>query len=350
VDRPARVSRLLEMVSLLQSRPGWKAETLARRFGVSTTRIYSDIRALREAGVPVRRAARGYAIDPSFFLPSVRLTPREVLTLLFPQEVFTGAQADHEVFQAARAKLLSLLPEPLRESARKLLESTDVRPRVFQHLRQAVAERRRVSLLYSGRKSDELRRIQVDPYALAFRRHAWYLVGMSAAHGEVRKFRVSRIAAVEDTPLHFTVPRDFNLEDHFNGAWFVFEGEPREVAIKFSPSVARLIRDRALHREHSIQTLSDGTVIYRAVVRNLDEVAWWLVQYGEEAVVLEPPELREKVIRLAAGVLRANGVRLPKGYPEAGAEEAPRVAEHEPPARKSIRRSESHPSDRPSTR
>jgi len=341
VDRPARVSRLLEMVSLLQSGPGWKAETLARRFGVSTTRIYSDIRALREAGVPVRRAATGYAIDPSFFLPSVRLTPREVLTLLFPQEVFTGAQADHEVFQAARAKLLSLLPEPLRESARKLLESTDVRlpasgvdPRVFQHLRQAVAERRRVSLLYSGRKSDELRRIQVDPYALAFRRHAWYLVGMSAAHGEVRKFRVSRIAAVEDTPLHFTVPRDFNLEDHFNGAWFVFEGEPREVAIKFSPNVARLIRDRALHREHSIQTLSDGRVIYRAVVRNLDEVAWWLVQYGEEAAVLEPPELREKVIRLAAGVLRANGVRvrLSRAYPEAGAEEAPRVAEPEPPA------------------
>ncbi len=341
MDRPARVSRLLEMVSLLQSGPGWKAETLARRFGVSTTRIYSDIRALREAGVPVRREARGYAIDPAFFLPSVRLTPREVLTLLFPQEVFTGAQTDHEVFQAARAKLLSLLPKPLRESARKLLESTDVRlpasgvdPRVFHQLRRAVAERRRVTLLYSGRKSDELRRIQVDPYALAFRRHAWYLVGMSAAHGEVRKFRISRVAAVEDTPLHFTVPADFNLEDHFNGAWFVFEGEPREVAIKFSPNLARLIRDRALHREHSIQTLSHGRVIYRAVVRNLDEVAWWLVQYGEDAVVLEPPELREKVIRLAAGVLRANGVRfrLPKAYPEAGTEDAPRVAEQEPPA------------------
>ena len=340
MSRPARVSRLLEMVSLLQSGPGWKAETLARRFGVSTTRIYSDIRALREAGVPVRRTGCGYTIESSFFLPSVKLTPREVLTLLFPQEVFTGAQADQEVFHTARAKLLSLLPQPLKESARKLLESTDVRlpasgvdPRIYQHLRRAVVERRRVVILYSGRESDELRRIQVDPYALAFRRHAWYLVGMSATHGEVRKFRVSRIAAVEDTPLHFTLPRDFCLEDHFNGAWFIFGGEPREVAIRFSPRVARLIRDRALHREHSIQTLSDGRVIYRAVVRNLDEVAWWLVQYGEDAVVLDPPELRQKVIRLAAGALRANGVhiRLPRAYPEAGEEAGPRVAESQPP-------------------
>jgi proteasome accessory factor B len=346
MGKAARVSRLVEMVTLLQSGGGWRAESLAARFGVSRTRIYHDVRALKEAGIPVRSSHAGYRIESSFFLPSVRLTPREVLALLFPRELFGAGQAGEEVQRSAQEKLLSCLPEPLRPGVEELMARTDVRVpascpnrRVFEQVRRAVAERQRVAIVYSGRKSDRLRRLEVDPYGLAFRKHAWYLVAHSVSHGEVRKFRVSRIGAVEPTPLHFAVPEDFSVEEQFEGAWYVFGGPPCEIRVRFSPRAARLVRDRAPHPGQQIQALSDGSIYYRAVVRNLDEVAWWLAQYGGDAVVSYPAELREKVIDLASSTLAAYGVRVgrrPAPYPAAEDEAGHRVAEPEagtqPPA------------------
>ena len=322
--RKARVSRLLEMVTLLQSGTGWNAKALAERFGVSRTRVFNDVRALREAGVPVQRSRSGYKIAESFFLSAVRLAPQEALALLFPRELF-GGWLNREVCRSAQEKVLSCLPPPLRAEAEKLMKSTDVQlpvsapdSEVFEQVRKAVVEQRRIAIVYSGRQTDRLRRLEIHPYGIALRKHAWYVVAYSVAHREVRKFRVSRIGAVERTPLHFTVPKDFSLDAAFEGAWYVFGGEPQEIGVRFSPPVARLVRERVPHPGQRIQTLKGGWIFYRASVRNLDEVAWWLVQYGGEAVVSYPVELRDKVLGLAASTLEAYGIRAgrrPRLYP-----------------------------------
>ncbi len=320
-----RVSRLLEMVSLVQGGSGWTAAALAEHFGVSCTRIFNDVRALKQAGVPIRGSVAGYSIDPSFFLPSLRLTPGEVAALLFPGELFPAAE---HVARSARSKLLACLPPALRASAQELLArvsvalpTAEVNATVFAEVSEAVAARRRIAIVYSGRHSDELRRLEIDPYGLAFRKHAWYVVAFSVAHREVRKFRLSRIAAVERTPLHFTVPKDFSLEKVFEGSWYVFGGEPQEIGLRLSRRVARLVRERVPHPGQTFQALADGSVLYRASVRNLDEVAWWLVQYGGEAVVSYPAALRDRVVALARGVLEAHGLAaappLRHPYPEA---------------------------------
>ena len=316
----ARVSRLLEMVVLLQSDEGWRSAALAERFGISRTQVYNDVRALREAKVPVRRSVTGYRIDPSFFLPSVSLTPQEVFSLLLPSQLLVRGARQKQVRRGAEHKLLSCLPETLRRGAAALLRRTsvvipasDIDDEVMGQLRTAVAERDRIVIVYSSRTKALPRRLQIDPYGIAFRKHAWYVVAYSAEHREVRKFRVSRITAAEPTPLHFTVPRDFSLESCFAGAWYVFGGEPREILLRFSPRVARFVRERRPHPQQQIQTLSDGTILYRAVVNSLDEVAWWIVQYGGDAVVTRPPELRDKVIALASSILERYGAAFPPG-------------------------------------
>ena len=330
-----RVSRLLEIVTLLQSGGGWKARSLAERFGLSRTRIFDDIRELRAAGVPVQSTRAGYTISPSFFLPSVQLSPQELLALLFPSDLFADGEADHEVLRSARTKLLSCLPEALRDGAAQLMRRTsvvvptgDLHSDTFDRLRRAVDERRRLVIVYESRTSP-VRRLEIDPYGLAFRKHAWYVVAQSVEHGDVRKFRVSRIQSVESTPLHFVVPSDFSVGDAFAGAWYVFSGEAQEIGLWFSARVARFVRERRPLEGQRIQTLSDGSVFYRATVNDLDEVAWWLVQYGEEARVEYPDALADRVIDLARGAIRANAPRRRRPYPETPPA-ADRVAEPDP--------------------
>jgi predicted DNA-binding transcriptional regulator YafY len=48
-----RLNRLIEILLQLQSKRIIKAQEIAGRFGISLRTIYSDIRALEEAGVPV---------------------------------------------------------------------------------------------------------------------------------------------------------------------------------------------------------------------------------------------------------------------------------------------------------
>jgi len=327
------------MVTLLQGEEGWTAGALAERFSISRTRVFSDIRALREAGVPIERGASGYCVAASFFLPSVRLTPREVLALLFPVELFSAGEALQALQRSAREKLLSCLPESLREGAEDLLHRTSVvlptagpPGAVFENLRSAITDQRRVVFDYEGRTSRK-HRVEVDPYGIAYRKHAWYIVGHSVTHGEMRKFRVSRISAVEPTPLHFAVPADFSVEEYFEGAWYVFGGPPREVGLRFSRRIARFVRERPPHPGQQIQTRQDGSIFYRATVNNLDEIAWWLMQYGGEATVVYPQELADKVMGLAEDIVASYATRrgarrsysLPPGLADS------RVAEPEPP-------------------
>lgn len=336
-----RVSRLLEMVALLQSGTGWKSSALAERFGVSRTRVFNDIRALREAGVPVRGSRSGYAIDASFFLPSVQLTPAEVHSLLMSADVMGEGGVPGEVRRSAREKLLSCLPQALRASAEELLRrlsvvvpTAGVERGVFAALREAVAQQRRVVIAYQARDAEAPERLEIEPFGMAFRKHAWYVVAHSVTHQEVRTFRLSRVGEVQPTALHFTTPKDFSLEERFKGSWYVFGGEPQEIGLRFSPQIARFVKERAPHPGQMIQTLSDGAMVYRARVRNLDEVAWWVVQYGGDAEVLYPKELREKVVALAKGILRRYGVGVPRkrrAYGEVGGEPQSYVAEPEPP-------------------
>jgi predicted DNA-binding transcriptional regulator YafY len=314
-----RVSRLLEIILALETGEGWSSVDLAKRFGVSRTQIFNDIRALREAGVPILRTGDGYKLDDSFHLPPLRLSPREVLALVLPMDALGADGAGHRARASAQEKLIACLPETLQPGVRELVERTSVvipssepDEEIAATIRGAVMEHRRLAIIYTSRYRRNPRRLEVDPYGLAFRKHAWYLVAFSTEHGEVRKFRLSRISAIEATGLRFTPPEDFSVDQVFAGAFYVFSGHPQEIRLRFSPRVARFVRERRPLPEQRIQTLSDGSILFRAEVNNLDEVAWWLVQYGGDAYVQHPPALRDRVLSIAGSILTRHGVAPPQ--------------------------------------
>jgi len=306
VKRKKRLSRLLEMILLIQSRPDWRPKKLAEHFGVSQTRIYQDIKELVGAGVPVCFSGGGYRIISGFVLSSTNLSPEEVLELLYPKHLFVAGESPGPSQSLLEAKLASCLPRSLRgrfEKNRISLHSATLRGPRFRRLHDAVAERRRIRVRYASRASGRTSDREVDPYALIFRRHAWYLIGKCHLRQEVRKFRVSRIISVMSTPLRFPQPKDFSLQEYTRGWWEVYGGDPVNVAVRFRRRVADLIRDRAPRPGQTIQELPGGDIIYRVNVRGIQEISWWIMQYGPDAEVLEPRELRELMARNAARML-----------------------------------------------
>ncbi|MBL8826153.1 MAG: WYL domain-containing protein, partial [Planctomycetaceae bacterium] len=49
------------------------------------------------------------------------------------------------------------------------------------------------------------------------------------------------------------------------------------------------------HKTQRVEFQPDGSCLFRVTVSGLTEISWWILGYGDQAVVLEPPELRELV-------------------------------------------------------
>lgn len=80
-----RQARLFAIAEYLRGRrTGVTAEALAERFSVTVRTVYRDLESLRDAALPLkaeRGRGGGYALDRSYTLPPINLTPREAALL-----------------------------------------------------------------------------------------------------------------------------------------------------------------------------------------------------------------------------------------------------------------------------
>ena len=47
-----------------------------------------------------------------------------------------------------------------------------------------------------------------------------------------------------------------------------------------------------------------GAFHFHVDVEGLSEIVWWVLGYGKQAVVLEPPELRKKIMEHAQSLVK----------------------------------------------
>ncbi|MBI5167616.1 MAG: WYL domain-containing protein [candidate division NC10 bacterium] len=308
-----RAERLLKILNLLHASPNLRARDLARKCQVSERTIYRDLNALSTLHVPVY-FEDGYKLHSRTFLPPLNLTGDEALALKLAASVAplnAGVPFSH-VLESALAKLgAALSPTVLQEAEQRdrqisldlRLAAPDSGPQmVFRILEDGVSQRRMVCISYASPKEGRASLREVDPYHLTFRRHAWYLVGYCHRLKRILTFRLDRIKSVSLTDKGFQIPKEFSLEKYFEKSWEVFTGPAVEVKARFAPRLASLIKGSRHHPTERIEECPDGSLIYTATVAGTQEVSWWLLGFGAEVEVLEPPELREEMRRIAQGM------------------------------------------------
>ena len=71
-----RITRVMKILTAMQSGRRYTVNELARTFGTSRRTVFRDLKELSAIGVPYRYdpAGGGYTIDPEFFLPTRPVT------------------------------------------------------------------------------------------------------------------------------------------------------------------------------------------------------------------------------------------------------------------------------------
>ena len=315
-----RASRLVQLLLLLQSRGRITAAVLAEELEVSERTIHRDVDALSAAGVPIyaeRGPHGGIQLVDGYRTRLTGLTGDEAEALFLSGLPGPAAELGlGTVVAAARLKVLASLPTELRARASRLVErfhldaagwfqAGETVPHLAA-LAEAVWEAKRMRIRY--RRGDAGVERVIDPLGLVLKAGIWYVVALTA--GDVRTYRARRILEAEPTGETFERPAAFDLGGHWSESIAAYErGTPRvTVTVRVEPGalgiLADLVGERALRRAERLEEPDpDGWYRLRIDVDWPDEVPGRLLAVGGALEVLDPPEVRERMIALAQGAI-----------------------------------------------
>lgn len=295
-----------------------KASDLARDFGVTERTIFRDVDFLERNRVPVVRENGRYSVEENYKLRPVQLQPDEVLALMAALDFGRRkGPLGGKAAASAQEKLLAVLPTTQKELAAGLTEimvvdpvqaySKPPAPGVEESLRTAIGDRHPVRLVYQALDADQPGERVVEPYGLAYRGTALYLIGFCRLRQGIRIFRANRILSIAMLASTFQRPADFDLEAYLSGIWGIEFGPQMQVRVRFDRHVARLARETVWHPSQRLVDEADGAVILEMETRGTNELARWLAGYGGTVEVLDPPELREAVLALGRAIVERYG-------------------------------------------
>lgn len=308
-----RVNRLLQLITLLQTRTGWDAKSLARELDISTRTLFRDLKTLEQSGIPCRSdEGGGYRIQRGYFLPPISLSAPEVLGLMQLTR-FVGHHRErpfHAHALSAIYKLITNVPEPLRSTCGQMLSHISIKPDAkldvdaesqhFTQLQQAVDLGRSCRLVYRSVLEGESETVfEIEPYLLHHVNRAWYVLGKTDLHDEVRMLKLIRIKELHLLTKRFERPKGFSIEKKLGQAWrLIPEGKQYKVELEFTARVATNVSEVRWHASQTHEILSDGRCMMRFTVDGLKEIGWWVCGYADQVEVRKPKALRNIVAKL----------------------------------------------------
>jgi proteasome accessory factor C len=284
----------IPLSDLLERFPSIPAEELEEHlsllnlvnFGGGCYTVYAE---LRDGAVHVDKELWG-----DTFRLAPRLTPLEARAIRLALE-YVGpmiAVDAHTPLDRVRKKLeetfgqfeLQQTPEPHVEPSEEDLVST---------LARGMREHRLVEIEYQKESDAQPSTRVIEPYTFSRALPWWYVHTWDRTSDGERSFRLDRMRSAKLTKEKFDVREDFDP---------VRLRDARRALVLYTPAIARYELERGARR------LTDKSALRELSVGSEEWLESEILSKRGEAVVLEPPELRERIAARARSLAKELGV------------------------------------------
>ena len=315
-------TRLLRLLSLLQTRSHWGGQDLAERLEVHPRTLRRDVDRLRQLGYPVEASsgvAGGYAFRAGQALPPLLLDDGEALAVSIALRTATAGAVGGIEEPALRAlvKLEQAMPARLRQQVdalRSTILPLDragpvVEAAVLATLASACRDQLRTEFTYEDSQGRSAQRV-VEPQGVVDTGQRWYLVAWDRGRGDWRTFRIDRIVGEPRLGAHFApraspdggdlkayVARSISVPQHAGQARVVLNAPHAQMARRIPPSAAVLTPLE--NGQRCLMECGAG-----------DSLVYWLMALDVEFEVLGPVSLSDRLRVAGERALRcASAVR-----------------------------------------
>jgi predicted DNA-binding transcriptional regulator YafY len=312
----SKTERLYKIQKLLSEQTSVSMERFMSLLEVSRSTLKRDLEYLRDRlGAPIiwDQDLGGYRLNAKsgehglHQLPGLWLTEAEISALLASIELLTGLEP---------GPLIGNQIKPLRERLERILERSnfpvsEIRERIklvpigqrktearyFQAIALAVLERKRLHIRHFGRLDGQITEREVSPLRLVHYKDNWYLDAFCHLRDDLRSFAVDAIEAVSETDKVAVSVEDTVLAKELDAGYGIFAGKVlKKARLKFSPFRSRWVSREIWHPEQLGQMTVDGSYLLEVPYLDDRELIHDLLKEGREVTVIEPAELREKLI------------------------------------------------------
>lgn len=309
----AQLRRILRVIPEIADGHSHDLDDIANRAGVTRDILLGDLKALADRhgepggfveGMQIYIARGTVAVMSDQFLRPMGLTVQELRALELglailraerPPDETTGIERTRARLQKVIAKIPPGHDEPPMRHAE--LAPTEGLTHLNE-LRKALRDHRKARITYrrSGAGNPTTRVVRL--YAIVPASGMWYAVAYCESSEDLRVFRMDRVEDATALGDKYEIPAGFSVRETLHqGTGFKSELMPVGMKVKYSPRIARWITER-----EGVEPDADGSVTIDHPLADRDWGVRHVLQYGPDAEVIEPAELRAELVDRLVGM------------------------------------------------
>lgn len=224
-NETSRLSRLMAILTQLQSKRLLTANSIAEKFNVSVRTIYRDIKALEQAGIPIStEEGKGYALMEGFRIPPIMLTESEANALITAEQLIIKNKDASFVkhYTEAITKIKSVLRYTTKDKADLLSKRIVFRQNAensstsnyLSSIQLAITNFNVVKIEYHSLNNNDKTFRLIEPLALYSTQENWILIAWCRLRKDYRSFRLDKIQQLDILEEKY-ISRNFNLQALF---------------------------------------------------------------------------------------------------------------------------------------
>ena len=306
----AQLRRLLHVIPRLADGDVHRLSDVAKLAKVDQAVILRDLRSLAtrydEPGgfvesVQIWIDPNNVSLQSNHFLRPMRLTRNELRALELGLATLRAERPpdEHGAIDRARDRLHKIVAKlPLDDESAGLRHASAGENEYLSTVRSAYRDRRKIKLKYRKTAHSDVSDRTVSPFATVAASGHWYMIAFCDRSTGVRVFRMDRVEGMKLLRETYEVPADFTVSGVLEaGRIYMEDGQPARLRIRYGPRVARWVAERERK-----ELDKDGSLTMEHPLGDIGWAVRHVLQYGPDAEVLSPPEVREEVVRRLEGM------------------------------------------------
>lgn len=292
-----KIDRLVGILSVLLQKDHVTEPYLAEKFEVSRRTISRDINDLCKAGIPI--AARQGVNGGIYIMPGYKIDCT-LLTVSEMQDILAGLRSldsvnDTNCYGQLMEKLYAGSYDINEGSQYVIIDLSSwykdsLAPKI-KEIRKAIEHCLEIEFEYYSPRGEGIR--TVEPYYLLFRWSNWYVWGWCSKRKDYRLFKLNRMDSLKITDNTFTRREaEFPYKENEH----IYSGDIHVKAVFDSCCKWRLVEE---YGTGCFKEQSDGKLLFSADFDDKDYLINWIMSFRENAEVVEPEEIRNKIISTA---------------------------------------------------